>query len=510
MKAIWTSGLVLILSIAALAVPSNAYAQGGSLERVLVHVKPGYRAEFVTAAEHQGGQVHFEFDELNTIAVSLPANALEGFRHNPNVVLVEKDEPRYLTDQVVPYGVTQVEALDVWDSDHDGQIDPQMPNGSGRLICVIDSGVYAGHEDLIGVNFAGGYPSDWNVDDCGHGTHVVGTIAAMNNAVGVVGASPGTVSLYIVKVYGTNCNWTYSSTLVNAAYRCRNAGANIINMSLAGTQFSSFEDSAFQALYDQGILSIAAAGNRGDTSYAYPASYNSVISVGAVDQNNIVASFSQRNDKIELVAPGVSVLSTRKDGGYSYMSGTSTSTPHVSGVAAVVWSSAPSKKNWEVRAILQQTAQDLGAPGRDNQYGYGLIKTKAAYYSLAQAPTAAEITALEAVPEAASIRVDWQTTSELDIVGFNVYRSESPEAFLTPLNGDLIPGQVPGSLMGATYEFVDETAKPGLAYYYWVESIDVYGLSASHGPVSAEITSLRRLLPAHHRFPPLPLTLRGD
>jgi hypothetical protein len=173
----------------------------------------------------------------------------------------------------------------------------------------------------------------------------------------------------------------------------------------------------------------------------------------------------------------------------------------------VVWSSAPEKKNWEIRGILQQTALDLGAPGRDSDYGFGLVKTKAAYYSLAQAPTAVTITGLEAMPEESAIRVGWQTASELDVLGLNVYRGESLDGVRTRLNDDLIPGQVPGSPMGATYEFLDDTAKPGLEYYYWVESVDVYGVSVSQGPVSAEITSLRRLLPARRRFAPLPPAL---
>ncbi len=98
---------------------------------------------------------------------------------------------------------------------------------------MIDSGIHAGHEDFAGIALSG-YPSGWNNDQCGHGTHVAGTIAAANNNLGVIGVSPGKVSLHIVKVFGDDCAWSYSSTLVDAAQRCQAAGAKVISMSLGG------------------------------------------------------------------------------------------------------------------------------------------------------------------------------------------------------------------------------------------------------------------------------------
>jgi serine protease len=199
----------------------------------------------------------------------------------------------------------------VWDADRNGVIDDGAPTGAGRLVCVIDSGLKTSHEDFAGVNIVGGYPSGWNNDTCGHGTHVAGTIAAANNSLGVVGVTPGGVSLYIVKVFdGADCGWSYSSDLVAAANQCANAGANIISMSLGGTVKSKTEEKAFSNLYNQGILSVAAAGNDGNTRLSYPASYASVISVAAVDSDNVVADFSQQNSAVEISAPGVGVLST--------------------------------------------------------------------------------------------------------------------------------------------------------------------------------------------------------
>src|SRR5690606_7362010 len=128
--------------------------------------------------------------------------------------------------QEVPYGVDMVQARDVWDVNRDSVVDSGAATGAGIKVCIIDSGIYTGHEDFEGLN-ASGYNGNlpWNVDGSGHGTHVSGTIAAMNNALGVVGVTPGTVSIYMVRVFGDDGAWAYSSTLADAANRCASAGA---------------------------------------------------------------------------------------------------------------------------------------------------------------------------------------------------------------------------------------------------------------------------------------------
>jgi subtilisin family serine protease len=482
-----------ILVLVALAFPVQSRAELDK-ERVLVQFKPGKKAAVKQSALAAGGEIHYEFDELDTIAVTLPARALQGIRHNPNVLLVEQDAPRYPADQTVPYGVDSVEARDLWDADRDGAVDPGAPTGSGLMVCIIDSGVYLGHEDFAGVSFAGGDPSDWYTDTCGHGTHVAGTVAAMNNTTGVVGVSPGDVSLYIVKVYGDGCGWTYASDLIDAAQFCGDVGANIINMSLTGYWPSNSERSKFQQLYNRGILLVAAAGNWGSTAYGWPASYDSVVSVGAVNQSNVVASFSQQNDQIELVAPGVNVYSTSNNGGYVYKNGTSMATPHVSAAAALVWSSDLSKTNADIRSLLQETALDLGSAGRDNAYGFGLVQAYDAYRELnPQLPTSVELARLEANADGGAISLGWETVSEVDNLGFNLYRAKAPDGRRTQLNEGLIPSQVPpGSPEGALYHFVDDSVRPGVTYYYWLEDVDAYGMTTSHGPVSAALPQASR------------------
>lgn len=295
--------------------------------RVFVQFAPGAKGSVENALTRAGGEFHYAFDELDAFAVTLPTAALDGISRNPNVLLIEEDAPRYLIgveasqenapfaagSQSVPYGIDMVQARDVWDANRDGAIDAGAPTASNRTICIIDSGMYNAHEDLQGVNVVGGYTNiagGYLSDGSGHGTHVAGTISAMNNALGVVGVTPGTVNLYIVRVFGDDGAWAYSSSLIDAANRCYAAGANIISMSLGGGRASATERRGFDTLYANGVLSIAAAGNDGTTGYSYPASYSSVVSVAAIDSGKVVADFSQKNDQVEISAPGVGVLST--------------------------------------------------------------------------------------------------------------------------------------------------------------------------------------------------------
>jgi subtilisin family serine protease len=495
------SGWIALLAPLALLCASTAGAQDDA--RYMVKFKDFRGAAQAVAAA--GGRVALELEPQGAVAAYLPAPAVDALRRNPNVEYVEVDPRRHPMAQTTPYGITMVQA----------DLDPFPGSSQSNVtVCIIDSGYHRNHEDLVGNTVTGVNNSgtgNWDEDSCGHGSHVAGTIAAYSNLTGVVGASGnGSLNLRIQKVFnGADCGWAYSSGLVSALNNCR-AGLPtsqrlVVNMSLGGSVSSRTEQSAFQSAYDAGVLSIAAAGNDGSTRKSYPASYPSVISVAAVDSNKVVASFSQKNDAVELAAPGVGVLSTTpfkpssltvggstylgsnidgsarldvsgtlvsgglcdstntdawsghvvlcqrgtnsfadkvakvqssgglgtaiynnvsggfagtlngtssipaislsmEDGnralnslsqpatlantvgvgnGYEAWDGTSMATPHVSGVAALVWSQHPTKTNAEVRAALQTSAQDLGAAGKDNSYGYGLVQAKAAYDALA-------------------------------------------------------------------------------------------------------------------------------
>ena len=216
---------------------------------------------------------------------------------------LEIDPKRYLMSQSVPWGISNVQADQLSDSDADA-----------KTVCIIDTGYDVSHEDLANNKTNGSNDSgtgNWYHDGSAHGSHVAGTIAGINNEQGVVGVLPNNnINLHIVKVFDNTGLWGYSSELADAINTCVSAGADVINMSLGGEESSDVEEAALQAAADRNVLLIAAAGNDGDDTYSYPATYPSVVSVGALDETNEVAGFSQYNDAVELSAPGVAVLST--------------------------------------------------------------------------------------------------------------------------------------------------------------------------------------------------------
>jgi hypothetical protein len=141
-------------------------------------------------------------------------------------------------------------------------------------------------------------------------------------------------------------------------------------------------------MLDNNVLLVAAAGNSGSAAYSYPASYNAIISVAAVDRFGNKAGFSQYNDQVEIAAPGVAVRSTIVGGGYSSYSGTSMATPHVAGVAALIWSHDPTRSATEVRNALTATARKRdGTSGRDDEYGHGIVQAAAAKLYLVSGET---------------------------------------------------------------------------------------------------------------------------
>ncbi|HET7747518.1 MAG TPA: S8 family serine peptidase, partial [Vicinamibacteria bacterium] len=306
--------LVVAAFTASLVPPAVAQAADG---RYIVAFKPGREAAGHAALRAAGARLVLTLGPQRAAAAYIPVRAVDGLSRNPHIAYVEADpirEPMALWNDVtaggetLPYGIQMVQANLV-----------HPPDPANRMVCIIDSGYSPGHEDLgedVTYQATSG-SGTWNMDSCGHGTHVAGTVAAMaGNSTGVVGANPG-VRLHIVKVFGNDdlvedgaCGWTYGSTLVAALNECVSAGANVVSMSLGGGARSRTEDRAFASAYAAGVLSIAAAGNAGNGSTSFPAGYASVMSVAAVDANEAKADFSQANRDVEIAAPGVSVLST--------------------------------------------------------------------------------------------------------------------------------------------------------------------------------------------------------
>lgn len=330
------------------------------------------RTSVMSKIQSAGGNTQKVMERHNMAVANLTEEALTALQNTANIE-VALDPQRTLYAQQTPYGYTNVQANQLVQSDL-----------TARKVCIVDTGINLGHSDLPDEN--GGLTGEannsavgnWDNDGHGHGTHVAGIISSLDNSIGVIGMYPG-VSMHVVKVFDDTGTWAYASDLISALDQCQDAGANIVNLSLGGTSRSAAEEAAFQAFADSGMLIVAAAGNSGNTALSYPASYDAVVSVAAVNANNVKASYSQSNSQVELAAPGNAILSTYPNNTYAYMSGTSMATPHVSGAAALVWSFFPSCTAAEIRSALDASALDLGTSGKDNDYGYGIIQAADAY-----------------------------------------------------------------------------------------------------------------------------------
>ena len=429
--------------------------------------------------------------------------------------------------QVIPPNIDLLHARDVW----------PLTRGGNVNIAIIDTGVDIAHADLA-ANIAGGYNTFTNQEDFNddnlHGTHVAGIIGALDNNIGVVGVAPG-ARMYAVKVLDFEGNGTDENLVAAAdwllASKHAKGGNWIMSMSLGSHELTSPVEEAFQRLIADGVLCIAAAGNDGGFyDMLYPAALPGVVSVGAVDNDKVRADFSDIGPTLNVVAPGVSILSTlptrsikrgvttigdgtvlpsalitgtrlgdvtgewvscgygaagdfppetrgriavmsrgmsitfsdkvrnaraagaigavifnnnlttittwtlitsicdadntncidnpsdvaydwpvvvslsNADGlnllanakqktltlstyldDYGNLSGTSMATPHVTGVAALAWSLAPTATAKQVAAALRSSAIDLGPPGVDNFYGFGMVDALAAARWLAPA-----------------------------------------------------------------------------------------------------------------------------
>jgi subtilisin len=363
--------LILVLVIALVIMPFTLGA-GRAPERttVIVGFNNGIDRAAVTA---HGGRVLKQFDFINALVVDLPSKAAYALSQNPNVKYVEANHTAYATAQTLPWGIDRVKAP---------QVQALGVSGTGIKVAVLDTGILLSHEDL---NVVGGYSAfggSYN-DDNGHGTHVAGTIAALNNNIGVIGAAPN-ASLYAVKVLDAGGSGSYAGIIDGINWAINNK-MNVINMSLGGRSGSTALEDACNAAYNAGILVVAAAGNEGNNGgksecIGYPARYASVMAVGSITSNNTRSSFSSTGSTLEIMAPGSSILSTTYNGGYGTMSGTSMACPHVAGVAALVWSAKPTMTNVQLRNVLNTTANNMwNDPWK---YGNGLVDAYAAYMAV--------------------------------------------------------------------------------------------------------------------------------
>jgi len=374
------AAILLCLLVACLA--NTAFAQDRpSGQRVLIGFKDGLGQQ---AAENRriwvrdlGGEVHHSFRFLPLVSAGLPEHLIAKLKDRPEIAYIENDITMHAIAQETAWGVQRIGADHVWSTN----------TGKGVNVAILDTGVDYDHPDLAGniaggINYAGSWWKDgstnklyWD-DKYGHGSYCAGIVAALNNNIGVVGVAPG-ARLWVVKVLGDD-GYGYISDIIQGLEWCVDNRIDIASMSFGAAEYSESLANACNAAYDAGVLLVAAAGNEKGGPVIYPAAYESVIAVSATNTNDVIADFSSIGPEVELAAPGVSIKSTYRSGGYAIGSGTSMACPHVAGAAALAWAADPSLTAEQIRIRLRQTAEDLGAAGRDNLYGYGLVNASAA------------------------------------------------------------------------------------------------------------------------------------
>jgi thermitase len=414
---------LVALTLVAVALTARPSAQTSGAApavpgQILVKFRPGASAAAKTAAHRaEGGRPLNEIARTGVQLVAVQAGdetgAINRYRRNPNVVYAE---PNFIRS--VPTPVNHATGSEVVPGDHffkeqwalhntgqqfycfpwifgeelcfyvgtnDADIDaPEAWAISTRTpvtVAVIDTGIDYTHPDLAanydgGINFVA--PGTAPFDDHGHGTHVSGTIAAaLNNLTGdpaeeegVVGVAPNArILAYKVCTADGQCDDFLIEQAIAAAVA---AGARVINMSLGGPDYSLSMNEAVQDAWNAGLVIVAGAGNDGNTTRFYPAAYDNVVSVGAFDEDDRRTAFSNYGSWVDISAPGNVILSSYPmaacaianvpgdTGCYTWLSGTSMATPHVSGAAALVWSRGDVTTNQQVVAILLDSADPGG------------------------------------------------------------------------------------------------------------------------------------------------------
>ncbi len=261
-------------------------------------------------------------------------------------------------------------------------------NGNGRLDSADENGLDDDGngfiDDVIGYDFTdaprfpdgGDYITPDNRPDDefsgGHGTEVAGLIAAAaDNGIGISGVAPG-VRLMVLRA-GTASGYLEEDDVAQALFYALNNGARIVNMSFGDVALSRFLRDVIRYVAGQGLILIASAGNSATDQIHFPSGLPDVISVGASDRNDGLAGFSNYGSSIDLVAPGVDMISTAPGGGYKSLNGTSFSAPLVSGVAALLLSARPQYSPQTLRNVLISTSDDIIFNGWDVYSGSGRL-----------------------------------------------------------------------------------------------------------------------------------------
>lgn len=394
--------------VVAVAILSLPFAHGAGVSvasptAYLVGYEPASKDVVVRLVASLGGEVTGTVDELDVLEVSAPSTTdlVAALANAVGVTYVE-------VDGLVGIAGAQWNGAQwngaQWNGNTTPPTDPGASQQWGLLaanvppawslpivrnakLCVIDSGVDHDHPDLAanvwsssagthGYNAING--TSYADDDAGHGTHMAGIAAAVrSNGIGIMGVS--TASIMSAKVLGADGHGKTGDLAAGMVW-CADHGADVALMSLSVDGQPKTIARALEYLAARNVVAVASAGNAGPciSCVSYPGRAPSVIAVAAVGQAGTPAAFSSMGPQVALAAPGVDIVSTFDDAKYASGSGTSQAAAWVAGAAALLRSAHPGMSPAAVRAALTTTAHDLGAPGRDDATGAGMLDVAAA------------------------------------------------------------------------------------------------------------------------------------
>ena len=371
-------GLFLLsASLAFAGNPKPKYLAG----ELLIQAKMGAnKAKINAALKGCGAETLGELEQIRLKRIKVPSQALEkvkaalsknshfSFVENNYLAAgaVEPNDTRYPSQ----WHLSKISAPGGWDL---------SVGSTGEPIAVIDSGIDPSHPDLApklleGYNFLAGSTDTHDV--LGHGTAVAGTAGAMtDNYEGVAGVAWDNPIMPLVVLSADN--WASYYDIARAITHAVDQGIRVINISIGGSSSSYTLQNAVTYAWERGALVFVAAANYATSTPYYPAACTHAVAVSATTSSDTKASFSNYGDWIDMAAPGTSILTTNRGGGYGSWNGTSFSSPIAAGLAALIWSADPWLTNAEVLDIMTQNADDLGDPGFDIYFGYGRINASA-------------------------------------------------------------------------------------------------------------------------------------
>lgn len=382
--AVLASALAAVVNPARAATPPTVPAPGGRLVVSLAGVTPAVTDSVREAAVGAGGTFVRIDDVLEFAIVTTPpetqaavTGALQGA---PGVIGVRADvevHALYTPDDLWYFNQWAPGAMglpEAWEGGR-GSHEPGGFTPGERVVAVIDSGIDYNHPDIApnycadGPNYV--QPGSRPFDEHGHGTLVSGTLTArVDNTRDIAGVTNAClVAIKVLDASGTG----YSSDVASAIVWAADHGVHVVNLSL-GSSEPGGESYAVDYARSKGVIMVAGAGNSGCGGGSFfPAAYYGVIAVGALVDPTTRSSFSNCGSYLSLAAPGSNIRSTSMGGGMQVVSGTSIATPQVAGVAALLWDRARALSAAQIQCVLLDSADDIGSPGHDVQFGFGRI-----------------------------------------------------------------------------------------------------------------------------------------